>query len=427
MKNCLSLCFVLALLNAGYQVYSLCDEGISPNGPGVPDGSDGYTYKCAEEFISYIPGFESKIFHCKGDLKWNAQDVKTNTVYLDDVTCQMKVECPSLPDFPNTEAEVISSFQHLKMNKSAYYDGERIKYKCSQGSEEYQYDFHEANNESQLAINEIECMSSGLWNDLDLKAINFIKCSDVICPELKAIDNGYISHSYYGGEGNKIGTVAKYTCREGYRIFGNADEYIRVCEIDGKWNGTAPYCKVPHCDEIPTYNGGTVKYHGNRRRNTKVVLRNDDKFRMDTFCYLKKDKRVQCSPKIQCIHLFKNRKDSHNTSHTSSSSIEIGVCKLHLPYLSSSFVLILEKLVIDIPDNCETSTTNKELLHEESYRLSAKHGYEFKQNNQYLDISRNIIQITNNNGTLEPTPPQCKPETYGYVKCVSSLSVVRDT
>ena len=60
----------------------------------------------------------------------------------------------------------------------------------------------------------------------------------VTCDELTAPANGDVNQP-----GNSVGTVARYTCKDGFELIGNK---TRTCQEDGEWSGTDPTCKCEH-------------------------------------------------------------------------------------------------------------------------------------------------------------------------------------
>ena len=48
-----------------------------------------------------------------------------------------------------------------------------------------------------------------------------------------------LPHGLVCYSGNSSTSVAVYMCYEGYSLVGNSS---RVCQSNGNWNGTIPYC-----------------------------------------------------------------------------------------------------------------------------------------------------------------------------------------
>ena len=59
----------------------------------------------------------------------------------------------------------------------------------------------------------------------------------VICPDLRAPDNGAIEYSQ---EPHIYQSLATYTCASGYMLDGGSG---RECQADGTWNGSSPLCR----------------------------------------------------------------------------------------------------------------------------------------------------------------------------------------
>lgn len=63
------------------------------------------------------------------------------------------------------------------------------------------------------------------------------------CTLIAAPQDGNISHSV----DNKIGSVAEYTCEEGFHL--NDTDTKRICSDNGMWNGTDKECHGIHSFE----------------------------------------------------------------------------------------------------------------------------------------------------------------------------------
>ena len=59
--------------------------------------------------------------------------------------------------------------------------------------------------------------------------------TEIECPALKDPENGSVDDG-----DNLPGTIAKYTCDDGFRLVGSSK---RPCQKDGSWAGEAPICK----------------------------------------------------------------------------------------------------------------------------------------------------------------------------------------
>ncbi|XP_065668355.1 sushi, von Willebrand factor type A, EGF and pentraxin domain-containing protein 1 isoform X2 [Hydra vulgaris] len=79
-------------------------------------------------------------------------------------------------------------------------------------------------------------------------AANGKSCQKIVCPQLNAPINGYVSHST-----GDFGLKATFTCEDKYRLDGSSQT---VCGADGKWSGILPSCKKITCGTLPSpYNG----------------------------------------------------------------------------------------------------------------------------------------------------------------------------
>ena len=56
----------------------------------------------------------------------------------------------------------------------------------------------------------------------------------VLCSNLSSPANGYVTL-----EGTTEGSVANYSCEQGYRLFGRDQ---RTCHQNAEWSGTQPRC-----------------------------------------------------------------------------------------------------------------------------------------------------------------------------------------
>ena len=59
------------------------------------------------------------------------------------------------------------------------------------------------------------------------------------CLDLPQVDNGQISYDFPPFPMRPYGTIANYTCDDGYLLSG--DDTTREC-IDSVWSGSAPNC-----------------------------------------------------------------------------------------------------------------------------------------------------------------------------------------
>ncbi|XP_063813347.1 sushi, von Willebrand factor type A, EGF and pentraxin domain-containing protein 1-like [Pseudophryne corroboree] len=96
--------------------------------------------------------------------------------------------------------------------------GSYINYKCALG---YRYDPFLPPN--------IQCQDSFVWSEITPF------CSKVTCGDPEQIRNGEVQIT-----GNDYGSIAAYSCNNGYHLIGNSQ---RKCTADGVWDGTLPVCQ----------------------------------------------------------------------------------------------------------------------------------------------------------------------------------------
>ena len=82
----------------------------------------------------------------------------------------------------------------------------------------------------------------------------YLLCSVVTCAELNDIPFGSVSLS-----GITFGSVATYTCDDGYGIIGSV---TRVCGADRKWSREEPVCEGFTCGSLDSPSNGEVSIVG---------------------------------------------------------------------------------------------------------------------------------------------------------------------
>ncbi len=71
----------------------------------------------------------------------------------------------------------------------------------------------------------------------------------VLCPPLPELANGGISYSPYGfNREYTVGTVATYSCNQGYELVRNLGSMIRTCRDVGDGSGGRFDGQVPTCE-----------------------------------------------------------------------------------------------------------------------------------------------------------------------------------
>ncbi len=71
---------------------------------------------------------------------------------------------------------------------------------------------------------------------LVVKISCFSVCTGIECASLQPPMNGLVNNP----EDTIVGSVASYTCNEGYELSG---PITRSCEVTGQWTATEPVCK----------------------------------------------------------------------------------------------------------------------------------------------------------------------------------------
>ena len=91
----------------------------------------------------------------------------------------------------------------------------------------------------------LECTESGMWSR------EYPSCVAKECALPESIENGY---AYTETAALTVGSIAQYTCHQGYDIDGNA---TRVCLQNESWSSTPPTCRPVKCVPPPVIAHGT--------------------------------------------------------------------------------------------------------------------------------------------------------------------------
>ena len=85
--------------------------------------------------------------------------------------------------------------------------------------------------------------------------------SIAVCAALPSIPNGMISYAPDMTPLYDIGTVATYTCNEGFRFIDGVGDQMRTCEVGGMegtrepmFSGSAPQCEPGRFPWLNKYN-----------------------------------------------------------------------------------------------------------------------------------------------------------------------------
>ncbi|XP_052796583.1 sushi, von Willebrand factor type A, EGF and pentraxin domain-containing protein 1-like isoform X2 [Mya arenaria] len=88
------------------------------------------------------------------------------------------------------------------------------------------------------------CTAHGNWSD------PAIFCQIKDCGHLVSPNNGNVAY-----EDTEFQSVAQYTCDTGYSLNGNN---LRICNKDGIWTDSVPYCQIKDCGQLSDPSNGGV-------------------------------------------------------------------------------------------------------------------------------------------------------------------------
>ncbi|XP_028656778.2 complement factor B-like [Erpetoichthys calabaricus] len=130
--------------------------------------------------------------------------------------------------------------------------------------------YHCPENQYPHPMPERRCERTGQWTRLKTfdgaRYTRTPECKQIICPDPSGFQHGALEPSqplYY------IGDTTTYQCYEGYELYGSAS---RICQPNGKWNGSTPIC-VRKSDEEACTDPGVPA--GSRRTGNSFDI--DDK------------------------------------------------------------------------------------------------------------------------------------------------------
>lgn len=105
---------------------------------------------------------------------------------------------------------------------------------------------HSCNTNYTLSGNEIRtCSDDGRWSG------ESPKCLLDWCPEPEKIEGGTVTV-----KGRRAGSIATYTCENGFILFGSA---VVTCGLGGQWTGKAPVCRYVDCGAPALPDRGTYQ------------------------------------------------------------------------------------------------------------------------------------------------------------------------
>ncbi|XP_054836402.1 complement receptor type 1 [Eublepharis macularius] len=206
--------------------------------PSYPAGTE-LTYTCISGY-EYIPG-KRPVIRCLDTSEWSQVDV----------FCQGK-RCPT-PDIENGH---IVEDSELRL-------GDQITFACYEGYRP-------------VGRTEARCILSGGNVDWNSRPPH---CERVPCYPPPEIANGR-----HNGQGDSYtyGSAVTYQCDPEFSLIGNK---TIVCTVDknlnGKWSGSAPQCKVVKCRTPEVLNGVMItSYQPSYTYQDRVVFRCHDNFRL---------------------------------------------------------------------------------------------------------------------------------------------------
>lgn len=169
-----------------------------------------------------------------GGRTWLWNDVSCNLDYLHWICQYLPSSCGSPDKRLNTTIE-----------GDSYRMGSTINYLCPEGN-------------MLIGDKSRECQDDGFWSGMAPS------CKYVNCHELSAIQDGSVTlidnRTTYGAR-------ALYSCRENYTLIGEAE---RTCGDGGKWSNEAPVCLFDWCPDPPTVSGTIVSVNGHKAGSVAI-------------------------------------------------------------------------------------------------------------------------------------------------------------
>ncbi|XP_053380648.1 sushi, von Willebrand factor type A, EGF and pentraxin domain-containing protein 1-like isoform X2 [Mercenaria mercenaria] len=296
---------------------------------------------------------------------------------------RLRLKCASTGSCVRPDPVANAVLKSEYRTKERFNDGESVGYDCAVG-----YTIAGRSRERKC--------NKGRWSEIRFTC-NLITCPYVPPPE----------HGRRLDPNNGAGQTTEFGCNIGYELKGQRK---LLCRTDGKWlPSRPPTCKpilcpelsrvrngrlfqdtsdgirnnyesvaeytcnsVPRCERIPDFYGGDVTYFGDRKLYSQAFYRC-----ADTFSLIPSDVgHSECDDTLRWIP------DPPNC---------------------------YKKAKKEVPANgYSRQGGNDILLHSESYRVCCYRSYEMKSGANYID--RDCERIVNNNGTLDPSVPECVEE-----------------
>ncbi|CAD5126148.1 DgyrCDS14316 [Dimorphilus gyrociliatus] len=118
------------------------------------------------------------------------------------------------------------------------------------------------------------CQDNGTWSNLPT-------CKRVSCPSPSNITNATMTVL----DNFKVGTSIMYNCSEGNAR--KSGDYLRTCQNNGSFSGTAPVCQYVSCGDYPIVLDGTVNDTMSRNYyNAKAYYYCNNHFKIESFDYV---------------------------------------------------------------------------------------------------------------------------------------------
>lgn len=247
-------------------------------------------YMCDKHHVSNVPGLHKMRFKCVfhadfGDYTWRATQSKFLTykpIYLQQITCQLKKECPK-PPLPQhmvrertVQYEEAVSHSGVEEPRDKYYSGDTMVCSCQEGYSvkskieqlldySYTYDDETEEPEPEVTISRnITCDDSGRWNGQEWYELRFETCEAIVCDASRFSEmyNGNITNykPVYGyGQGMRL------VCNEGYKpIDGNN---VAMCTTRTSFDEfilPSFGCEPIQCIEPASPKNGRVRLQGHK-------------------------------------------------------------------------------------------------------------------------------------------------------------------
>lgn len=137
-------------------------------------------------------------------------------------------------------------------------------------------------------------------------------CEEIYCPALEAPFRGTISPTTCTDDRSNIrrNTVCTYGCVAGHNLAGGSQSL--VCQLDGMWQGTVPYCKPVMCPKLTVPdNGGVIPASCSRsgvEYGTRCVFYCDDGYELSgpRYSTCQADTSWSEIAPLSCVRVYKD-------------------------------------------------------------------------------------------------------------------------